>query len=135
VQKQAPSGVELILGLVNDAQFGLVLTLGLGGIFVEVFKDVRLLVLPTTAAKVQSALLSLQGAPLLLGTRGRPPVDLAAVVDAALGLADLATDLGDLLAAVDVNPLIATPAGAFAVDALIIPKTTTDSAELNIGDG
>jgi hypothetical protein len=71
---------------------------------------------------VRAALLGLRGAPLLTGARGRPPVDLEAVVDAALGLVALARDLGDLIAAVDVNPLIAAPAGAAAVDALIIPR-------------
>jgi hypothetical protein len=83
------------------------------------------------------ALRSLRGAPLLEGVRGRPAIDLDAVVRAALALADFARDAGDLVAEVDVNPLIAYPNGAVAVDALIIPKEKkthhgdTESAEKN----
>ena len=122
VQQMIPPGVELILGLVNDPQFGPLLTLGLGGIFVEVFKDVRMLMLPTTPEAVREALLSLRGAALLHGVRGRPGADLKAAVLAAMGLAALAEDLGDLIAEIDVNPLIALPDAAVVVDALIVPK-------------
>jgi acetyltransferase len=119
-----PEGVEMILGLVNDAQFGALLALGLGGIFVEVLKDSRLVMLPAAPEAVRSSLLSLRsGTALLKGARGRPPADVEAVVDAALRLSALAADLGDLIAAVDINPLMALPNGAVAVDALIIPKT------------
>ncbi len=122
VQQMIPPGVELILGLVGDPQFGPLLTLGLGGIFVEVFKDVRMLMLPTTPDAVREALLSLRGAALLHGVRGRPAADLKAAVLAAMGLAALAEDLGDLIAEIDVNPLIALPDAAVVVDALIVPK-------------
>jgi acyl-CoA synthetase (NDP forming) len=122
VQQMIPSGVELILGLVNDPQFGPMLTVGLGGIFVEVFKDARMLMLPTTPDAVRTALLSLRGAALLHGVRGRPPVDLKAVVRATMGLAALAADLGDQIAEIDVNPLIALPDAALVADALIVPK-------------
>lgn len=122
IQKMVPPGVELLLGLVNDPQFGPMLTLGLGGIFVEVFKDAKLLALPTTPDRVRTALLGLKAAPLLKGARSRPPVDIEAIVAAAVGLSALATDLGDVIEAVDVNPLIALAAGAMAVDALIVPK-------------
>jgi acyl-CoA synthetase (NDP forming) len=121
VQQMVPRGVELILGIVNDPQFGPLLTLGSGGIFVEVWKDVRMLMLPTTAEAVEEALLGLRGAALLRGVRGRPGADLAAVVDAALKLGALALDLGDHIAEVDVNPLIALPDGAIVADALIVP--------------
>jgi hypothetical protein len=72
---------------------------------------------------VRAALLSLKAAPLLTGARGRPPVDIDSIVAAALSLSALAADLGDLIEAVDVNPLIALPDGAVAVDALIIPRS------------
>ncbi|HEY5656714.1 MAG TPA: acetate--CoA ligase family protein [Myxococcota bacterium] len=123
VQQMIPPGVELILGLVNDPQFGPLLTVGLGGIFVEVFKDVRMLMLPTAPDAVREALLGLRGAALLHGVRGRPAVDLEAAVRAAMGLAALAEDLGDRIAEIDVNPLVALPDGAVVVDALIVPKT------------
>jgi acyl-CoA synthetase (NDP forming)/acyl-CoA thioesterase FadM len=122
VQKMAPPGVELILGLARDPQFGLMLTVGMGGIAVEVFKDARLLALPPRPEDVRAALLGLRGAPMLRGLRGRPPADVEAVVQAALRLADLAHDLGDKIEAVDINPLIALPEGVIAVDALIIPR-------------
>lgn len=125
IQQMVPAGVELLLGLVNDAQFGLMLALGMGGIWVEVLRDHRLLLLPTTPAAVREALLSLRGAALLTGVRGQPAVDVEAVVDTAMRLSALVADLGDLIAEVDINPLMALPSGAIAVDALIVPKNET----------
>jgi acyl-CoA synthetase (NDP forming) len=121
-----PDGCELLLGLVFDAQFGPMLTVGMGGIFVEVLKDFRmlpLLPLPTTSAVIGDALASLRGAPLLHGVRGRPPADFDAIVDAALSLATLASDLGDCISEVDVNPLVALPDRAIVVDALVVPSS------------
>ena len=122
VQEMVPDGCELLLGLVFDAQFGPMLTVGTGGIFVEVLKDFRMLPLPITSAAVADALASLRGAPLLHGVRGRPPADLKAIVQAALSLAALASDLGDCIREVDVNPLVALPDRAVVVDALVVPK-------------
>jgi acyl-CoA synthetase (NDP forming) len=127
VQEQVPPGVELILGLVNDPQFGPLLSVGSGGIFVEILADVRMLVLPTSADAVREALGALRGAALLRGARGRPPADVEAVVRSALGLAALAEDLGDRISAVDLNPLVALPDRAVAVDALIVPKPAPQS--------
>lgn len=120
VQEMIPRGVELILGIVNDPQFGPMLTLGLGGIFVEVLKDSRLLMLPATREDVLNALLNLRGAELLHGARGLAAVKLDAILDAALGLAEFALDYADRIVAVDINPLIALPDRAVAVDALIL---------------
>ncbi|MFN8455317.1 MAG: acetate--CoA ligase family protein [Anaerolineae bacterium] len=122
VQQMVPPGAQLLLGLVNDAQFGPLLALGSGGILVEVVRDYRLLLLPTTPETVRETLLSLHGAVLLRGVRGHSPANIEAVVEVAMRLAALAADLGDLIAEVDINPLIALPAGAVAVDALIVPK-------------
>lgn len=123
VQEMIPDGCELILGLVFDPQFGPMLSLGTGGIFVEVWKDFRMLMLPTTADAVAEALAGLRGTVLLRGARGRPPADVKAVIHAALSLSALASDLGDLIAELDVNPLVALPERAVVVDALIVPKT------------
>jgi len=128
VQEQVPPGVELLLGVVSDPQFGPMLTIGSGGIFVEIFADLRWLLLPASAAEIGAALDALRGAPLLRGARGRPPVDRGAVVRAAQGLAALAQDLGDRIAAIDVNPLVALPDRAVVVDALIVPRTGSPSA-------
>ncbi|MBW2420531.1 MAG: acetate--CoA ligase family protein [Deltaproteobacteria bacterium] len=122
VQEMVPDGCELLLGLVFDAQFGPMLTIATGGIFVEVLKDFRMLPLPTSSAAVGDALSSLRGAPLLHGVRGRPAADIKAIVRAALSLAALAEDLGDRISEVDVNPLVALPDRAVVVDALVVPK-------------
>ena len=122
VQEQVPPGVELILGIVVDPQFGPLLCVGTGGIFVELLADSRLLLLPTTGEAIRGAIGALRGAPLLRGVRGRPAADFDAVVRAALGLSALARDLGDLVAALDVNPLVALPDRAVVVDALFVPK-------------
>ena len=122
VQKMVPPGIELILGLVNDPQFGLFLSIGIGGILVEVLRDTRLILLPASADDIRRVLRSLRGSALLRSTRGQPGVDEDAIVNAALSLAAFAADAGDLIAEVDINPLIARPDGVVAVDALIIPK-------------
>jgi acyl-CoA synthetase (NDP forming) len=121
VQQMIGPGTELILGVVRDPQFGPMLSLGMGGIFVEILKDVHMLLLPTTEKAVRVALGRLRGRALLAGARGRPPVDLDAVVHAALRLAQLAQDLGGAFAEIDINPLMALPTGAVVVDALIVP--------------
>jgi acetyl-CoA synthetase len=79
---------------------------------------------------VREALLGLRGAALLHGVRGAPPVDLDAVVRAALGLAALASDLGDDIAEIDVNPLIALPDRAVVADALVIPRAASGRLQL-----
>ena len=72
-----------------------------------------------------AALARLRIAPVLAGSRGQPAADLAAIADAITALSRLACDLGDALEALDINPLICTPAGPVAVDALLIPRPTT----------
>jgi acyl-CoA synthetase (NDP forming) len=116
----AGGGLELMLGVVNDAQFGPLLVLGMGGIWVELLADRKLLMLPTTRTAVQQTLLKLRGAKLLQGGRNGAAVDLDAVVDVALKLAHLATAYTHLIQEIDINPLIAWPYGVVAVDALII---------------
>jgi len=123
VQQMIPQGTELILGIVNDPQFGPMLTLGTGGIFVEVFNDVSMLMVPTTPDTVRKVLMRLRGAALLAGARGKAPADIDAIVQAVMGLSALAEDLGESIAEIDVNPLVALPDGAVVVDALIIPKS------------
>jgi hypothetical protein len=88
VERMVQGGVaELILGVVRDAQFGPYLTVGLGGIMVELFKDARVMLLPVDRQAVRAALMSLKTAPLLTGFRGRPAADLEAVIDAVIALA------------------------------------------------
>jgi acyl-CoA synthetase (NDP forming) len=122
VQEEVPDAADLFLGLVNDEQFGPLLSVGSGGIFVEVLNDVRLLSLPTSGDRIRETLLGLRGAALLQGARGRAPADLEAVVNAGLALAALAEDLGDLIAELDINPLRVSSEGARVLDALIVPR-------------
>jgi len=122
VQEMVGEAPELLLGLVNDAQFGPMLLVGSGGVFAEVLEDFRLLTIPVSERRVREALLALRAAPLLGGFRGGPVADLEAVVRAALGLGTLAEDLADWVSEVDINPLRVMPRGAVVVDALIVPR-------------
>lgn len=124
VQEMVPPGVEMIAGLKRDPQFGTVLLVGLGGIFVEVMKDAALAVLPLGRRDVEGMVASLRGRALLEGARGRPRSDVAALVDAALRLARLGQDLGEEIDQLDINPLIVLPEGrgVRAVDALIVRR-------------
>jgi len=119
---QAP-GVELIAGLVRDPQFGLMLSIGLGGVWVEVLGDQRLVLLPAQEGSIRRALASLRGAVLLNGARGRQPVDIQSILNILFSLAALARDLGDLIEELDLNPVIARPDGAAVVDVLIVPRS------------
>jgi acyl-CoA synthetase (NDP forming) len=122
VQEMVTEGVELLLGVIDDPQFGSLLMVGIGGILVEVMKDTQLIWLPTEAEKIEKAIRSLKFAEILSGVRGQEKSDLNAIVDSTLRLAHFALDCGDLIAELDINPLIAGPKGAIVVDALIIPK-------------
>ena len=121
VQEMVPAGVEMLLGISRDPQFGPLLTMGMGGIFVELLADVRMLWLPATEASVRRALSELRAADLLKGVRGRPPANVDSIVQAALALSTLVDELGDEIAEIDINPLVALPHRAVAVDALIVP--------------
>jgi acyl-CoA synthetase (NDP forming) len=122
VQEMVTEGVRLLLGVVDDPQFGSLLMVGIGGILVEVMKDTQLIWLPTDAEKVKEAIRGLKFAEILDGVRGQEKSDLNAIVDTTLRLAHFALDCGDLIAELDINPLIAGPKGVVVVDALIIPK-------------
>ncbi|MBV8209906.1 MAG: acetate--CoA ligase family protein [Burkholderiaceae bacterium] len=111
--------LELIVGVTRNEQFGLALTIGAGGIWVELLSDAATLLLPATRADIERALRGLRCFALLDGYRGRPRADLPAVVDAIAAVAAFAEANADRLVELDVNPLIATPQGATAVDALV----------------
>ena len=113
--------VELFLGMTVDPQFGPLVTFGLGGIWVEALHDVVAVLPPISEARARSLLQRLRGASLLAGARGRPPVDVTALAAAIAAFSRMAAALGPVLAEVDVNPLLAGPNGAIAVDALVVP--------------
>jgi acetate---CoA ligase (ADP-forming) len=122
VQAMAPPGLEVILGIKRDATFGPLLMVGLGGVHVEVFKDVVVAPVPFAAAEARGLLLRLKSAALLKAFRGRPPADIDALVDAMLRLGRLAKDFEDVIAEIDLNPLLvhAEGQGVSVVDALVV---------------
>lgn len=122
VAAMARPGVELALGVVADPQFGPLVMVAAGGVLVEVLGDRRFALPPVDHRQAMAMLDRLAVRPLLDGVRGRgPPADLDAVAQAVVDLSVLAVDLGDRLAALDVNPLVAGPDGCVAVDALVVP--------------
>jgi len=126
VQEQLTGGVELICGVQFDAVLGGFLMIGLGGVWAEIFDDVALRPLGVMASDVEAMLRELKAFPLLDGARGRPKVDIDALTLAILGIDRLARAVASQVSAIDVNPLIATPGGAFAVDAVFVPAQTAD---------
>ena len=114
-----PPLAELIVGIKRENDFGLALVIGAGGILVELLKDSRSLLLPTTDDAIRNALLSLRSAALLQGFRGREVVDMDALVAAIRAVADYACANAGHLLELDVNPLLVNARGATAVDALI----------------
>lgn len=121
VAKQLNGGVECILGIHRDPVFGPVAMFGLGGIFVEVMKDVTFRRCPFGVDVAETMIRSIKGAPLLLGARGRKPADIAALAEMLAKLSSFAVAAGERLQSVDLNPVLAMPQGegAFAVDAVI----------------
>jgi acyl-CoA synthetase (NDP forming) len=126
VEAMAPHGVELILGLRRDPQFGPAVLVGLGGIMTEILDDVAIRLAPLEAGAAASMLDELRGARLLLGARGRPPVDREALVTMLVALSRLGVERPDVLE-VDLNPVIASPTGALAVDALVVMEGSPDA--------
>lgn len=113
-------GVEVVLGVHRDPTFGPLAMFGLGGVFVEVFRDVTFRLAPLDLERARSMIGAIQGHPLLAGARGRPPVDAHAIARALVALAAFAERHQDSVASVEINPFIALPDGGFAVDAVIL---------------
>jgi acyl-CoA synthetase (NDP forming)/RimJ/RimL family protein N-acetyltransferase len=116
VQKQVTGAVELVAGVVHDPLFGSVVLLGLGGVQTDLLGDRALRLVPMTDLDAGRMWRGLRAAPLLTGYRGAPPVDTAALEDLLLRLGRLAEDLPEV-AELDLNPVLAGPAGVMAVDA------------------
>jgi acetate---CoA ligase (ADP-forming) len=121
VAAMAPPGVELALGVVRDPQFGPLVMVAAGGVLVELLRDRRFGLAPLGPRAASAMLDRLTVRPLLDGIRGAGPADLDAVAGAVARLSVLAADLGDLLDALDVNPVVAAPDGCVALDALVVP--------------
>jgi len=123
VEEMAQPGVELVIGGNVDSSFGPVLMVGLGGVFVEILQDISLRICPINRQDARDMLDSLRGAALLHGARGKPAVDIEAVLDAMLAIGGedgLLMQHSHEIASLDINPLIATPDGCIAVDARVL---------------
>jgi succinyl-CoA synthetase beta subunit len=121
VQRMMPQGVEMVIGARVDPLFGPLVVVGLGGILVEVLKDTALAPAPVTHDEALAMLAELKGARLLDGFRGMPAVDRNALADAIQRVSIFAADHRDVLAELDINPLICAGDSIVAVDALIVP--------------
>ncbi|MER5373806.1 acetate--CoA ligase family protein [Streptomyces sp. NPDC002553] len=115
-------GVEMVVGVTHDDLFGPTVTVGLGGVLVEVLRDAAVRVPPFGEDQARAMLGELRGRALLDGVRGRPPADLDALVEVVLRVQHMALELGDDLAELDINPLMVLPRGqgAVALDALAV---------------
>jgi acetate---CoA ligase (ADP-forming) len=122
VQQMVPPGVEIMLGVKNDRQFGPLIAAGLGGIMIELLGDTAVRLAPVDDQTVRAMLASLKGCALLTGFRGKPGVDVEALVDTICRLSELAHDLRDVIDQIDVNPVIASTGGVMAADALIVSR-------------
>lgn len=119
VQEMAPSSTEVIVGAIKDPQFGPAIMFGLGGVFVEVLKDVTFRVAPITEDDAYEMIRDVKAYPLLKGYRNTPPADIDAIAKILLSTSRLVTDHMEIKE-LDLNPVIVYEKGAKAVDARII---------------
>jgi len=119
IQEMAPAGTEVIVGAIKDPQFGQTVMFGLGGIFVEVLKDVNFKVAPITLDEAKEMITGLKAYPLLKGYRNTPAADIDALAQILVKVAKLVMDYPEIKE-LDLNPIMAYAKGAATVDARII---------------
>ena len=119
VQQMAKQGTEVIVGMTTDPQFGPVMMFGLGGIMVEVLKDVSFRLVPLEPKDATQMIQEIKGHPVLQGVRGQPPADVAALEQAILKVSQFVEQHPEVQE-LDLNPMFAYPDGALAVDARIV---------------
>ena len=122
VSEMVSGGVETVLGMVHDPVFGPAVMFGLGGVFVEVLKDVSFRLAPFGVGEAHRMIDEIRGRAMLDGVRGAAPVDIDALADALARLSVFADANAGRLESIDINPFIALPEGGVAVDALIVPR-------------
>jgi acyl-CoA synthetase (NDP forming) len=120
VCQSVPAGPELAVGIARDPDLGPLIVVGAGGVLVELLADRAVALPPVDERTARQMVAGLRAGRLLAGVRGAPPADLGAVVRAIMSVSAIAAELGDQLAALDVNPLICGPHGAVAVDVLAL---------------
>ena len=116
-----PEGLEVLIGMNRDPQFGPLVTFGLGGIYVETLKDVSFRVAPFSKTEAHEMLKEIRASALLDGVRGEPPVDHEVLIDAILRIAQLVQDF-PMIAELDINPFIVYEKGqgGIAIDMRLI---------------
>lgn len=129
VETMVDGGVEISVGFVRDEAFGPLVVVAAGGTLVELMEDRVVACPPVSRAWALRMLESLRVAPLLAGWRGAPAVDIDALADVIVRVSEMAVDYGDEFDAVEANPVIATPRGVIAVDALAIERMTDQKIE------
>jgi acyl-CoA synthetase (NDP forming) len=122
IQRMAPPGLEVIVGMSKDVQFGPVLMFGLGGILVEVLKDVSFRIVPVTRRDAAEMIREIKGYPLLEGYRGQEPADISALEELIVKVSQF-VDQNPEMKELDLNPIFAYRDRAVAVDARIILET------------
>jgi 3-hydroxypropionyl-CoA synthetase (ADP-forming) len=122
----APGGIELIVGLQNDPQFGPVIMVGIGGIYTEVFKDVSFRVLPISKDDAKSMIEDLKGSKILKGFRGMPSVDMDMLADALVSIGKFGTEMAPYYESIDFNPVIFYEKDYVVVDAKILLRDKPD---------
>jgi 3-hydroxypropionyl-CoA synthetase (ADP-forming) len=120
LEKMVPKGVELIVGLQNDPQFGPVMMVGLGGVMTEIFKDVAFRMLPITTSDAKSMLNELKSSKLFRGFRGSEPIDLNMLAKALVQIGKIGVDNAQYVNSIDFNPVMVYAKSYFVVDAKII---------------
>jgi acetate---CoA ligase (ADP-forming) len=118
VQRMAPRGVEMIVGVVHDPQFGPVVACGAGGVLVELLKDVSVRLTPLSRGDAEEMVHELKTFPLLEGYRGGPVGDVDALIDAVVRVGALVEELPQV-AELDLNPIVVHPNGVTVVDARV----------------
>ena len=122
VAEMVSGGVETVLGVTRDPVFGPTVMFGLGGVFVEVFKDITFRVAPFGVEEAHRMIDEIRGRAILDGVRGAPAVDIEALAKAISTLSIFAAANADTIETIDINPFLVLPEGAVALDALIIPR-------------
>jgi len=117
--KQAPKGAEVIVGMIRDPQFGPTVMFGLGGIFIEILKDVAFRVCPVERTDIEEMLTEIEGIKMLQGYRGQPSCNVNAIINIIMEISRLALDY-PVIKEIDLNPIIVYEKSALVVDAKIL---------------
>lgn len=122
VQEMVCGGVETIIGTVHDSQFGPAVMFGLGGQYVELYRDVVFRLAPVTAEEAGEMIQGIKGFPMLAGFRGNPPLDIESLSKAIVAISELAVAGKEWIQSIDLNPFISLKENGKAVDAVIVTK-------------